>query len=159
MSTGEVVTGDPEAEAISITGGAVNLAARLEQVAEPGEIVLDADTYRLVRDAVAAEEMTPVRLKGFAEPIGTHRLLGVVPGALGHARRFDPPLVDRAAEGELLGQALDRVVTARRCQLFTILGPSGIGKSRVVEEFVRGRGNGATVLSGRCLPYGDGITF
>ncbi len=159
VTTGEVVTGDPEAEAISITGGPVNLAARLEQIAEPGEIVLGTETYGLVRDAVAAEDTVPVRLKGFPEPIVAHRLLDVVPGALGHARRFDPPLVDRESEEALLRQALDRVVTGRRCQLVTILGPSGIGKSRVVEEFVRGRGGGATALAGRCLPYGDGITF
>jgi class 3 adenylate cyclase/tetratricopeptide (TPR) repeat protein len=159
VHTGEVVTGDPEAEAISITGGAVNLAARLEQVAEPGEIVLGADTYRSVQDAVAAEEMTPVTLKGFAEPVAAFRLLGVVPGALGHARRFDPPIVDRDAERELLRQALNRVVTGHRCQLFTILGAPGIGKSRVVEEFVRERSTGELVLAGRCLPYGDGITF
>jgi class 3 adenylate cyclase/tetratricopeptide (TPR) repeat protein len=159
VTTGEVVTGDPEAEAISITGGPVNLAARLEQIAEPGEILLGADTYALVRDAVAAEDATPVRVKGFPEPMVAHRLLDVVPGALGHARRFDPPLVDRESEEALLRQALDRVVRGRRCQLFTILGPSGIGKSRVVEEFVRGRDDGAEVLSGRCLPYGDGITF
>jgi len=159
VHTGEVVTGDPEAEAISITGGPVNLAARLEQAAEPGEIVIGADTYRLVQDAVAAEEMIPVALKGFAEPVDAFRLLGVVPGALGHARRFDPPIVDRDAERELLVQALNRVVTGHRCQLFTILGAPGIGKSRVVEEFVRGRGTGALVLAGRCLPYGDGITF
>ncbi len=159
VNTGEVVTGDPETEAISITGGPVNLAARLEQVAQPGEIVLSDDTYRLIRDAIASEEMTPVRLKGFPEPMGVRRLLDVVPGTLGHARRFDPPLVGREAERELLHQALDRVVTGRRCQLFTILGPPGIGKSRLVEEFIRGRGDGATVLSGRCLSYGDGITF
>ena len=159
VHTGEVVTGDPEAEAISITGGPVNLAARLEQTAAPGEIVLGADTYRLVQDAVAAEEMAPVQLKGFPDPVGAFRLLSVVPGALGHARRFDPPIVDRDAERELLGQALNRVVTGHRCQLFTILGAPGIGKSRVVEEFVRGRGTGAQILAGRCLPYGDGITF
>jgi class 3 adenylate cyclase/tetratricopeptide (TPR) repeat protein len=159
VTTGEVVTGDPEAEAISITGGPVNLAARLEQIAAPGEIVLGADTYALVRDAVAAEDTTPVRLKGFPDPMVAHRLLDVVPGALGHARRFDPPLVDRESEEELLRQALDRVVAGRRCQLFTILGASGVGKSRVVEEFVRGRGGDATALAGRCLPYGDGITF
>ena len=159
VHTGEVVTGDPDAEAISITGGPVNLAARLEQAAEPGEIVIGGDTYRLVSDAVAADEMAPLRLKGFSEPVAAYRLLGVVPGALGHARRFDPPIVDRQAEEELLRQTLDRVVTERRCQLLTILGPPGIGKSRVVDEFVRGRATGATVLSGRCLPYGDGITF
>src|SRR5215510_12763982 len=68
IDTGEVVTGDPEAEAISITGGPVNLAARLEQMAEPGEIVLGGNTYRLVLDAIAAEEMEPVRLKRFPEP-------------------------------------------------------------------------------------------
>src|SRR5262245_7118925 len=104
LHTGEVVTGDPEAEAISITGGPVNLAARLEQTAAPGEIVLGDDTYRLVQDAVAAEEMTPVQLKGFPEPVGAFRLLGVVPGALGHARRFDPPIVDRDAERALLSE-------------------------------------------------------
>ena len=110
VHTGEVVTGDPEAEAISITGGPVNLAARLEQVAEPGEIVIGADTYRLVQDAVAAEEMIPVALKGFAEPVDAFRLLGVVPGAGETAvfqdLKFTAQTVDERRVRELLVQRL-----------------------------------------------------
>ncbi len=159
LASGEVVTGDPSTGQAYATGGPVNLAARLEQAARPGEILLADATHRLVRDAVAAEELEPLLVKGLEEPVRAYRLLGVAPDAPRHARRFDSPLVDRERESTLLEQAFDRVASDRRCQLFTVLGPPGIGKSRLVDEFIRSRENRATVLRGRCLPYGEGITF
>jgi class 3 adenylate cyclase/tetratricopeptide (TPR) repeat protein len=159
INTGEVVAGDLIANESFVTGTAVNLAARLEQAARPNEVLLGEDTYRLIRDAVTAQEVDPFQPKGFDGPIRAHRLLAVTPGVLGHARRFDSPIVDRQPEQALLRQAFDRVESGRRCQLFTILGGPGIGKSRLVEEFLAYTGERAASLRGRCLPYGEGITF
>ncbi len=85
------------------------------------------------------------------------RLLDVDPEALAIARRLDTPLVGRHAELEQLRGAYERTVRERRCHLFTVLGAAGLGKSRLAAEFLDGVD--ATVLAGRCLGYGEGITF
>jgi predicted ATPase/class 3 adenylate cyclase len=159
VNTGEVVAGDASRGQTLVTGDAVNVAARLEQAAAPGEILIGEDTYRLVRDAVVAEPVEPLVVKGKAEPVPALRLVSVSPGIHGVARRLDSPLVGRQPELALLRQAFDGAVRGRACHLFTVLGPAGAGKSRLVEEFLRQVGSEATVLRGRCLPYGEGITF
>ncbi|HXF72859.1 MAG TPA: adenylate/guanylate cyclase domain-containing protein, partial [Actinomycetota bacterium] len=158
VNTGEVVAGDPAAGQALVTGDAVNVAARLEQAADPGEVLVGEATHRLVRDAVVAEAVEPLTLKGKAGAVAAHRLLDVHPTAPGVSRRLDSPLVGRDRELGLLRQALDRAVSERACHLFTLLGAAGVGKSRLVEEFAEGLA-GARVLRGRCLPYGEGITF
>ena len=158
IASGEVFAGDPSAGHAFVTGSVMNLAARLEQSADPGQILLADETYKLVRDAVEVEEPVSLSLKGIGPVVG-RRLLSVSPSASGHARRFDSPLVDRERESLLLHQTFDRVVADRRCQLFTVLGPPGIGKSRLVEEFRRKAEERSLVLQGRCLSYGEGITF
>jgi tetratricopeptide (TPR) repeat protein len=137
----------------------VNVAARLEQAAAPGEILIGEETFRLVRDAVVAEPVEPLGVKGKLEPVSALRLVSVTPGVAGVARRLDSPLVGRANELALLRQAFDGAVRGGACYLFTILGPAGAGKSRLVEELCGQVGLAATVLHGRCLPYGEGITF
>jgi class 3 adenylate cyclase/tetratricopeptide (TPR) repeat protein len=156
VNTGEVVAG-VEGETL-VTGDAVNVAARLEQAADPGTVLIGEETLRLVRDAVVAEPLPPLEVKGKAEPLAAFRLVEVTPGAAGLARRLDSPMVGRDRELTRLGQAFDAAVADRSCQLFTVLGTPGVGKSRLVEEFLGSLG-GATVLRGRCLPYGEGITF
>ncbi len=134
------------------------MAARLEQAAEPGEVLIGEATLRLVRDAVEVEAVAPIAAKGKSEPLVAHRLVGVAPGVAGHARRLDSPMVGRDRELALLLQAFDRAISDRACQLFTILAPAGVGKSRLVQEFLRTTED-VTLLQGRCLPYGDGITY
>ena len=158
VNTGAVVTGDPSGQAL-VTGDAVNTAARLEQAATPGEILIGAETYRLTRDAVRAELADPVGAKGKAEPVTAYRLEDVTAGVAGHARRLDAPMVGRDRELALLRQAFERVTTDRACHLFTVLGAAGAGKTRLVEEFASQVDADATVLRGRCLAYGEGITF
>jgi class 3 adenylate cyclase/tetratricopeptide (TPR) repeat protein len=158
VNTGEVVAGDPSAGQALVTGDAVNVAARLEQAARPGEILIGADTHRLVRDAVVVEPVDPLSLKGKSRPTPAYRLDEVIPGAAGHTRRLDSPTVGRAGEAALLLQAFQRAVRDEACQLFSVLGPAGVGKSRLVNDFV-GSAPEATVLRGRCLPYGEGITY
>ena len=153
VNTGEVMTGEGDT---LVTGDAVNIAARLEQSAEPGDVLIGDETRRLVRDAVRVDPVD-VTAKGKSDPVTAFRLLDVDPEASGVARRLDTRLVGRAGELDQLRQALDRAVRERRCHLFTLLGPAGVGKSRLVAEFLGGLD--ARIVEGRCLDYGDGITF
>jgi class 3 adenylate cyclase len=155
LNTGEVVVGTDERLA---TGDAVNVAARLEQAAARGEILLGAETARLVRDAVETEPTDPLELKGKSEPLVAQRLLVLHDEAPAFARRLDAPLVGRARELRRLREAFAQAVDNRSCQLFTILGVAGVGKSRLTAEFI-GSLEDATVVRGRCLPYGEGITY
>jgi class 3 adenylate cyclase/tetratricopeptide (TPR) repeat protein len=156
VNTGNVVAGNAET---LVTGDAVNVAARLEQLARPGEVLLGETTYRLVRDAVSVEATEPLQVKGKRESVRAYRLLAVRPDAVGHERRLDSPMVGRERQLALLSQAFDNAVGDRASQLFTVLGTAGVGKTRLVDEFVRSLAAEASVLRGRCLPYGDGITF
>jgi class 3 adenylate cyclase/tetratricopeptide (TPR) repeat protein len=156
VNTGEVVTGTEERLA---TGDAVNIAARLEQAAQPGEILIGELTHSLSRGAVEAEPVEPLSLKGKAQPLGAYRLLGVIEGAPAYDRRLDAPLVGRQQELAQMRVAFDAAVSERGCRLVTVLGPPGIGKSRLARELARTLEGRATVLSGRCLPYGEGITY
>lgn len=156
VNTGTVLMGEGENLAV---GDAVNVAARLEQAAAPGDILLGEDTLRLVRDAVRVEALGPVELKGKSEPVAVFRLVSVDPAAPGVARHLEVPLVGRDRELRLLLEAWERAVRESRCHLFTLLGVAGVGKSRLVAELLARVGDGATVLSGRCLHYGEGITF
>ena len=159
VNTGEVVAGDPTAGQALVTGDAVNVAARLEQRAAPGDVLVGDDTYRLVRDAVDAEPTEPLELKGKAERVAAWRLLGVRNVTSAVPRHLDSPMVGRERQLAQLRQAYGAAVEDTGCQLFTLLGAAGVGKSRLVEEFISGVGEGATVLRGRCLPYGEGITY
>ena len=136
----------------------MNIAARLEQAAGSNETLLGESTYRLVRDAVEAESAPAVDAKGKAEPVPAWRLLAVQEGVEGVARRRDVAMVGRESELRLLGEAHERAVRERACVLVTVLGAAGVGKSRLVDEFLASVPE-TTALRGRCLPYGDGITF
>ena len=159
INTGEVVAGDASAQQSIVTGDPVNVAARLEQSARPGEIVLGPLTYRLVREAVEAEPTEPLTLKGKAEPLQAYRLLGVQAGAAPATRKPQGSLFGRSQELARLGGALAEAINDRRSVLVTVVGEPGVGKSRLAEEFVASLRPPASVLRGRCLPYGEGITF
>jgi class 3 adenylate cyclase/tetratricopeptide (TPR) repeat protein len=160
VNTGEVIAGDAALGQRLVTGDAVNTAARLEQAAGPGEIVLGGLTYRLARDQIEAEPIPPLTLKGKAEPVAAFRLVR----ALGpHVERatLSTPFVGRREEMDQLEMTLLEVAATRSCELRMLIGEAGVGKSRMVREFAtrataRDR---AQVLRGRCLPYGDGVTF
>jgi predicted ATPase/class 3 adenylate cyclase len=159
VNTGEVVVGDAAAGQALVVGNTVNVAARLEQAAATGEILLGPATYALVRDRVIAEPTAPLELKGKAGSVVAYRLYSVGPGPDELGSRPDPLLVGRDSELEVLGSMFDLAVAERSCVLVTILGPAGIGKSRLAREFVSTMKPDALVLRARCLPYGDGITF
>jgi class 3 adenylate cyclase/tetratricopeptide (TPR) repeat protein len=159
VNTGEVVAGDPASGQFYATGDAVNVAARLEQAAAPGEILLGEPTRRLVRDAVQLEPVDPLTLKGKTNSVTAWRLMGVHEGAPGFARRLDAPLVGRADELSRLRREYERSRDGPVTGLCTILGAAGIGKSRLASELARSVEGEATVLVGRCLSYGEGITY
>ena len=159
VNTGEVVAGDPTQGQFYATGDTVNVAARLEQAAAPGEILLGEKTYRLVRDAVRAESVEPLALKGKAETVPAWRLCAVVEGAAPFARRFDTPFIGRGEELARLIGCFQRSLAEQAPVLVTVLGPAGIGKTRLATEFSARASEQGRVLTGRCLSYGEGITF
>jgi tetratricopeptide (TPR) repeat protein len=136
----------------------VNTAARLEQAAPPLQILIGEPTYRLVRDAVEIEPVEPLELKGKAERVLAYKLLSISSDE-GVARRLDSPMVGRVAELAQLMEALARARSDAHAQLVTVLGPAGVGKSRLLREFLARAGEEVWPLRGHCLSYGDGITF
>jgi class 3 adenylate cyclase/tetratricopeptide (TPR) repeat protein len=157
INTGEVVVGG-EGDTL-VTGDAVNVAARLEQSAAPGDALIGAETRLLVRDAVRVEPVEALVLKGKSQPVEAFRLLEVLPDVAALARYLETPLVGRERERQRLRRDFEDAVADRTCRLFTLLGPAGIGKSRLVADFLERVGDSADVLHGRCLHYGEGITY
>ncbi len=148
ISTGEVVSGGGAAAQARVTGEPLTISARLADEASAGEIVIDSATRGVSRDAVVAE------------PTGVDwRVLEVADVAPGRVSQFDSPMVGRERERRRLHDAFDQAVSDRSCQLFTVLGVAGVGKSRLVHEFLQQLGEGTLVAAGRCLPYGEGITY
>jgi len=159
INTGEVVAGDPAEGQAFATGSAVATAQRLEAAASPGEILIGDSTYRLVREAVLVEPLEPLQLKGKSEPVRAWRLLGVLTGAPAYARRLDAPMIGRQRELDRLRAAFEEAARARECRVINVIGTAGIGKSRLVKELLSTVDDEASVLVGRCLPYGKGITY
>lgn len=158
VHTGVVVAGDPAAGQRLVTGDPVNTAARLEQAAPTNEILIGDLTYRLVRDVVEVEAVPPLELKGKAERVPAYRLKAVRADR-GRQRTDGSPMVGREEEMARLGRAFDDAVTKRLLQQVTVIGDAGVGKSRLVRESLAALGDRAYVVRGRCLPYGQGITF
>jgi class 3 adenylate cyclase/tetratricopeptide (TPR) repeat protein len=153
VESGEVVV--DEADSTFATGEAVNLAARLQQAAAPGEVLLGGGARRLAAGAVDAESLGPLEIRGRPEPLWTWRLLRVRDPAGLPAGSF---FVGREVELELLENSLRRAVQSGVAHLVTVFGDPGVGKSRLVREFVDSLER-VTVLSGRALPYGEGVTY
>jgi class 3 adenylate cyclase/tetratricopeptide (TPR) repeat protein len=157
INTGEVIAGDASQGESFVVGDAVNVAARLQQSAAPGEILIGATTYRLVRDAITAATMRTVEVKGKTEAVESWSVLEITPEPI-VARRLESPLIGREEELAAVEAALARARDGS-CRLLTVMGPAGVGKSRLIRELLLRLGAQTRVLVGRCLPYGEGITF
>src|SRR5437870_6741661 len=156
INTGEVVAGDVSVGETFVSGDPVNVAARLEQTAAVGEVLLGELTWRLTRQAVRAEPVEPLALKGKEKPVPAYRLLGLADGVPARVARAGSALVGREEELARLHRELDAAVGERGCRLVTILGQPGMGKSRLAEEFLGSRRPGTRLPRGRCLAYGQG---
>jgi class 3 adenylate cyclase/tetratricopeptide (TPR) repeat protein len=155
VEAGEVVV--DETESTFATGGPVNLAARLQAEAAPGEILIGPAAHGLTLGRLVTEPLGARQLRGFAEPVQAWRLVGAAEET-GRRLSVAAPFIGRDAELDLLENTWSRAVRDRRAHLFTIYGEPGVGKSRLAREFIEAL-EGATVLAGRCLPYGEGITY
>jgi class 3 adenylate cyclase len=151
VATGEVMVEEAGGDPLVI-GEAVNLATRLQAAAGPGEVLLDRRTWHLSRDALVAAEVEGIEA-------GAWRLVDVSPDALGHARRSDNPLVGRLAELQLFDWVFQRTVRTSTCHLLTVLGPAGVGKTRLVAAAVDALDGAATVLYGQCSADAEGSSF
>ena len=158
VNTGQVVVGDDRAGGSLATGDAVNVAARLEQTAGPGEVLIGEATHGLVRDYISAEPVEPLSLKGKAERVSAWRLLSVQSAPKRTLPSND--FVGRDPQLHVLHDALRRVTRECTCQLVTVLGAAGMGKSRLAAEFAASLPDETTnVLFGQCLSYGQGATY
>ena len=151
ISTGEVVAGGVSIPGLLATGAPFLKSMRLANLAEPGKTILDESTIRLV-DRLVEGEWATVGAKS------VFRLARLVESPSTEPR-FTAPMVGREREMRRLMDAYEQAVTDRSCQLFTILGAAGVGKSRLVSECLERLDGNTRVARGRCLPYGEGITF
>jgi len=159
INTGVVATGAVPGRDFLVTGEAVNLAARLQQAAEPGEILVGERPFRAVEPLVRTVAPRSLRVKGRAGPITAYAVERMAPaGSYRRRRRAYGPFVGREAELVLLRSLTERAVEHRRPHLITLVGEPGIGKSRLLEEAVvelRRSDEPPAVWVGRCLPYGE----
>ncbi|MDP9302442.1 MAG: AAA family ATPase, partial [Actinomycetota bacterium] len=152
VNTGEVVAGDPR-ESSFVSGDAVNVAARLEQNATAGEVLIGEETYRAAERSIHAESVEPLALKGKSQPVPAYRLLEVLD--YWENRPIGSPLVGRDREIAALQQALRNVEDSRVPAMALVLGEPGAGKSRLVDDFLRTVEDTAKVAATNCVAEGD----
>jgi class 3 adenylate cyclase len=155
LEAGEVFVGDGPRRARFAAGDAFNVAARLEGTAEDGEILLGESIHALVRDAVRAEPLEPLALKGRRAKVQAWRLVGLEREPRRHLTEF----ADRLGELGSMRAAFDAARATRRAQAVTVIGPPGIGKSRLAREMIASVRDEATVAVGRCPSYGEAVTY
>ena len=155
VNTGRVAIGSEGAEAGLLYGAVVNAAARLQQAAEPGAVLVGETTWLLTKDHVQYGERLKVQAKGFEGSLPAWPVIALAP----RSSRRTIPFVDRRRELRLLVETFERAQEARRGHMVTLLGEPGIGKSRVVEEFLAGLPDTTKVLTGRASPFEEDVTF
>ena len=156
VNTGELVVGEDQE---ILVGDTMNTAARLEQAAAAGEVLVGEATWRLVHHAVELESVPALELKGKAEVVRAWRLVSVAPRAGGDRASSSAPLVGREGELERLRGALEGAIAERACRLVSVIGSPGVGKTRLASEFAAAMHERARVVEGRCEPSGEGSTF
>ncbi|HYX85868.1 MAG TPA: adenylate/guanylate cyclase domain-containing protein [Gaiellales bacterium] len=160
VNTGLVVTGTTPGRDFLVTGESVNLAARLQQAAEPGEVLIGERTFRAVEPLVNMVAPRSLAVRGRTGPVTAYAVERFAPaGAYRRRRRPYGPFVGREVELTLIRSVVERAIEHARVHLITLIGEAGIGKSRLVEEVIvelRRSEEPPAVWVGRCLPYGEG---
>ena len=159
LNTGDAVVGDDPTGGWSTFGDAVNVAQQLEAAAGPGQVLVGEQAARLLRGAARLDPATPLAVKGKAAPVSAWRLVTVAAETAELPRSAAMPFVGRTAELRLLRKTFDEVVAGRTPKFVTVLGPAGIGKSRLARAFLDDVSTDARSAVGRCLPYGEAITY
>ena len=155
IESGEAATGVGPSGQLLVTGRVVNVAARLQAAAFPGEVLAGSTTHSLTESALSFGEWRTVDAKGFDDGLTAYPVEGLTTRAV----RRTIPFVGRASELSILRECVARVTSSARPLLFTVVGESGIGKSRLADELLAGLDPEITVLTGRGLPYSDTATF
>jgi class 3 adenylate cyclase/tetratricopeptide (TPR) repeat protein len=155
VNTGPVAIGSEAAERGLLFGAVVNAAARLQQIAPPGGVLVGETTWLLAKAHVEFGERIEIEAKGFEETLPGWPVLGL---STGTARRAIP-FVDRRRELRLLNETFERAVEARRGHMVSLFGEPGIGKSRVTEEFLSRLPENVRVLTGRANRFEEDVTF
>ena len=158
IESGEVVATPNDARQRLVTGEAVGVASKLEAAADPDTIVVGELAGRLIDHAATLEPLGAIAIKGKRDPVQAYRLVDLSPIAPTFAQRQDARLVGRKRELAALRRTLKRAVDGSAVRVTVVIGSPGVGKSRLAGELTR-RAKGVTTLWGRCLSYGDGITY
>ena len=158
IESGEVVATPTDARQRLVTGEAVGIASKLESAADPNTIVVGALAGRLVDHAVTLEPLGAIEIKGKRDCVQAYRLVDLSRIAPTFAQRQDARLVGRKRELAALRRTLKRAVDGSAARVTVVIGSPGVGKSRLAAELTQ-RAKGVTTLWGRCLSYGDGITY
>ena len=161
INSGEVLAGRV-GDGYTVIGDPVNVAARLQAAADPGTVIVGAITHRLTKAAVEYVELEPLELKGKAEPVPAWEAVRAVVRGRAARSTVTTPLIGRADETQLLLSLFDRVISEARPHLVTVIGPAGVGKSRLLSELtlsIGDRPSPPAVRLGSCPAYGAGLAY
>ncbi len=164
LLTGETAVNVAAEHEGMVIGDAVNTASRIQSLAEPGTVCVDDGTRRATESAIAYEDAGTHTVKGRDQPVRVWKALRVIAGlgGVGRSTGLEAPFVGRAAELQAIIAAGDRVTNGKRAELVTVVGDAGMGKSRLAWEFekhVDGIADGVFWHRGRCISYGEGVSF
>jgi class 3 adenylate cyclase len=162
ITTGVVVTGASPGRDFLVTGESVNLAARLQQAAEPGEILVSERTFRPVQELVRTVAPRSLAVKGRRGPVLAYAVESIAPSTVYRHRRVQGPFVGRGGDLSLIATLCERAMEHRRTHMVTIVGEPGIGKSRLAEEVMvelQSRPDPPQIWISRCRPYGEGGAY
>jgi predicted ATPase/class 3 adenylate cyclase len=162
VNSGEAVAETSAASQFLVTGDVVNVAARIQQGADVGEVVVGALTEQLTRVAIEYRPHEPIVAKGKTAPLAVFtavRAKSAIPSQARGLPAMRAALVGRERELKLLLDTIERAKAERAVHVFTLLGEPGVGKSRLVGEVLARLRDDPVLMRGRCLPYGAGITY